>query len=179
MVVLSTRYNLLHENSFEWNREVKRDGGGVVWEWVTDQKVWLRLKFDLRLSVISVKNILIEILASQTIQRFKKIELFWKNYKQHQTMPMGLRRGQCRRHRLRQGQKLRRQPNRATPRAALGIDYANDNCALRRGLSAVGVSQNSCSASVVISQSQILGFHPGEKSSLPKQCLQQTISRHN
>jgi hypothetical protein len=39
---------------------------------VTDWKVCSRLKFDQRLSIISVKNISIERLASQTIQRFKK-----------------------------------------------------------------------------------------------------------
>jgi hypothetical protein len=52
MVVLSTRYNLLH---------------GPI------------LKFDQKLSIISVKNILIERLASQTIQRFlKKFKHFLK-----------------------------------------------------------------------------------------------------
>jgi altronate dehydratase len=74
MVVLSTRYNLLHGHSSGWNREDKHAGGGVVWGWVTDRKVWPRLKFNQRLSVISVKNILIEILESRIIQRFKKIE---------------------------------------------------------------------------------------------------------
>jgi hypothetical protein len=62
-------------------------------------------------------------------------------------MPMGLRRGQSRRHRLRRWQKLRRQPNRATPRAALGVDYADDKSTIRQGLLVVGVLQNSCSAS--------------------------------
>jgi hypothetical protein len=79
MVVLSTRYNLLRGNSFGWNREVKRARGGVLWGWVTDRKVWPRLKFDQTLSVISVKNIPIERLASQTIEKkIKKIELFSK-----------------------------------------------------------------------------------------------------
>jgi hypothetical protein len=45
---------------------------------VIDREVWLRLKFDQRLSVISVKNILIERLMSQTIQRVKKFEFFLK-----------------------------------------------------------------------------------------------------
>jgi hypothetical protein len=86
MVVLSTRYNLLHGHSFGWNREDKRAGGGVVWGWVTDREVWPRLKFNQRSSVISVKNILIERLVSRIIQRFKKIEeknlnFFWKKYK--------------------------------------------------------------------------------------------------
>jgi hypothetical protein len=89
MVVLSIRYNLLRGYSSGWNREVKRAGGGVVWGWVTDRKVRPRLKFDQRLSIISVKNILIERLASQIIQRLKKIQkkiqknlnFFWKKYK--------------------------------------------------------------------------------------------------
>jgi hypothetical protein len=46
MVVLSTRYNLLRGNSSEWNKEVKRAGGGVVWGWVNDREVLPRLKFD-------------------------------------------------------------------------------------------------------------------------------------
>jgi hypothetical protein len=60
MAVLSTRYNLLRGHSSAWNIEVKCAGGGVVWGWVTDWEVWPRPKFDQRLSVISVKNILIE-----------------------------------------------------------------------------------------------------------------------
>jgi hypothetical protein len=80
MVVLSTRYELLRGHSSEWNKEVKRARGGVVWGWVTDREVWPRPQFDQRLSVISVKNILIERLA---IQRFKKI---WKkNFKKNWT----------------------------------------------------------------------------------------------
>jgi hypothetical protein len=78
MVVLSTMYNLLRGHSSEWNKEVKRARGGVVWGWVTDREVWPRLKFDQRLSVISVKNILIKRLASQTIQKFKKIWIFFE-----------------------------------------------------------------------------------------------------
>jgi hypothetical protein len=58
-------------------------GGGVVWGWVTDREVWPILKFNQRLSVISVNNILIERLANQTIQRLKKFkQKNWKNYKQ-------------------------------------------------------------------------------------------------
>jgi hypothetical protein len=72
MVVLSTRYNLLRGNSSGWNKKVKRVGGGVVWGWVTDREVWPRLKFDQILNVISVKNILIERLASQTISKIQK-----------------------------------------------------------------------------------------------------------
>jgi hypothetical protein len=129
MVVLSTRYNLLREHSSGWNREVKCAGGGVLWGWVTDREVWPRLKFDQRLSVISAKNILIERLASQTIQRFKKtekkIKLFKKIYKL------------CRR-----GYAAGK---------AIGIDYAesssyaDDQIELRRGLLAVDISWNSCS----------------------------------
>jgi hypothetical protein len=79
MVVLSTRYNLLRGHSSGWNREVKRAGGGVVWGWVTDREVWPRLKFDQRLSVISVKNIPIERLVRQTIQKkIKKKFNFFK-----------------------------------------------------------------------------------------------------
>jgi hypothetical protein len=107
MVVLSTRYNLImdtHPDGID-----KRAEGGVVWGWVTDREVWLRLKFDQRLSVTSVKNILIERLTSQTIWRFKKN---WKkNWEKFQTFfekiinyADGLRRGQSRRHRLRRGQ---------------------------------------------------------------------------
>jgi hypothetical protein len=72
MVVLSIRYNLFCGNSSRWNREVKRDGGRLVWGWVTDREVWPRLYFDQRLSAISVKNVPIERLASQTIQRLEK-----------------------------------------------------------------------------------------------------------
>jgi hypothetical protein len=86
MVALSTRYNLHRGNASGWNREVKRAGGRVVWGWLIDCEVWPRLKFDQKLSVISVKNIPIERLTSQTIQRCKKIEknsnFFWKIYKQ-------------------------------------------------------------------------------------------------
>jgi hypothetical protein len=85
MVVLSIRYNLLRGHSSEWNREVKHVGGGVVWWWVTDREVWARLKFDQKLSVIIVKNILIERLRVKQFKDSKKIKknsnFFWKNYK--------------------------------------------------------------------------------------------------
>jgi hypothetical protein len=46
---------------------------------VTDREVWPRLKFDQTLSVINIKNISIEILASQTIEKkSKKIQTFFK-----------------------------------------------------------------------------------------------------
>lgn len=81
MVVLSTRYNLLRGHSSEWNKEVKRARGGVVCGWVTDREVWPRLKFDQRLSVISVKNIPIERLVRQTIQKKIKKKSIFLNFK--------------------------------------------------------------------------------------------------
>jgi hypothetical protein len=90
MVVLSIRYNLLHGHLSEWNKEVKRARGGVVWGWVTDREVWPRLKFHQRLSVISVKkysNWEISESNNSKIQKNlekkfqKNLNFFWKNYK--------------------------------------------------------------------------------------------------
>jgi hypothetical protein len=130
MVVLSIRYNLLRGHSSGWNREVKHVGGGVVWWWVTDREVWPRLKFDQKLSVISVKNILIERLASQTIQRFRKkfkknSNFFWKNYK---LCRRGYTEG-----RSYADDQIELHRGASTSRTALGVDYADDNSVYAEG----------------------------------------------
>jgi hypothetical protein len=81
MVVLSTRYHFFLGSSSEWNREVKRAGAGAVWGWVTDREVWPRVQFDLRLSIIRVKNVPCEIKKSNNSKKLnKKNWIFFLNF---------------------------------------------------------------------------------------------------
>jgi hypothetical protein len=109
---------------------------------VTDRKVSSRLKFDQRLSVISVKNVLIERLASQTIQKFKKktfsekiinnVRLCRQGYAESKAVGIDYAEGRS----YADGQiKLRR--GTFALKIALDVDYADINYTLRRGLLAV------------------------------------------
>jgi hypothetical protein len=120
-----------------------------------------KTSFDQWLSVISVRNILIEILASQTIQRFKKN---WKkNFKKFQTFFEKIYK-LCRRGyaegkaigidyaegisyadgqiELRRGASMPRGYAEGSPRRRL----RRRQLSLRRGPFAVGIRWNSCSA---------------------------------
>ena len=140
----------------EGNPEVKRAGAGG---WVTDREVWPWVQFDLRLSILRVKNVI-------NVRDWKKLKknlnfFFWIFLDQtdvHGTTPRaGLRRRPPSAYTgLRRGPAYADGPlgyaeahlrRGATPTGTLGVAYADGKYRLRRGLWAVGVSAHSRSES--------------------------------